>query len=859
MNIGVAKSAGFCFGVDRAIQTVNNLLEGKKSIIYTLGPIIHNKQLVKNLEAEGVRVVEDIEDLEPPGFVVIRAHGVTPQTYEAIRERGLDIIDVTCPYVKKIHRLVQEKYREGCMVIIVGDSDHPEVKGINGWCSNSAYIVNCKEDIDRIEDEKKDACVVAQTTITHEKWQSLTGYIDKRFENVLKFDTICAATTDRQAEGLKLAKRADVMIVIGGYDSSNTHKLYEICKNSCEKTYKIETIDDLPSLNIKQIKNIGITAGASTPDWIIKEVVDRMEELNMNENDANANVNVDEQQQENSSENEQKKENEKTFQEALDDSMVSIRTGKIVTGKIIGFNENEIYVDLGYKSDGTVPIEEYSKDENFNPEKDLKVGDEIDVYVVKVDDKEGTVRLSKKKVDDRKGWNKIKKAYNDKTPVEAKVIEIVKGGVLTVSKGIRIFIPASHLSDRYIKDLNEFSGKNVTVRIIEFNRKKGKVIGSRRVLIEEEKEKKVEELWEGIEEGREYTGKVTGITDFGAFVDIGGVDGLIHLTELSWTNIKHPSEVISMGDTVKVRVLDFDREKERISLGYRKDEDNPWKNVDEEFSAGDIVKGKIVRLVPFGAFVELMEGVDGLVHISQISSRRIVKPEDVLKKGQEVEAKVLEVDEKNQRISLSIKEVNPIDPPKSEEEQKTAEKKNDRTPGKRTQKKAEKTVSRPKTRRSKRKHEDLSNSHTEEMSIKIGDMLGHLNLEEHVQGFDEEKKINKKEPESEKPDEPPKEDEKEKPDKETKSEKKNVEKTQEKESDEKKDSSTDVEEPEKEEKKTAKTKKTTGTRKTKKSSAKKSVTSNDEKDTVEKSESAGEKQEAEDTSGKTDNKENEDK
>lgn len=786
MNITVAKSAGFCFGVRRAIQTVNDLLNKKGYKIYMLGPVIHNNQLMKILGEKGAKVIESIDEVEEPGLVVIRAHGVGPEIYRMIEEKGLEAVDATCPYIKKIHRLVNEKYKEGNRIIIIGDKFHPEVIGINGWCDNSAYIVDNIEDLEAIEDRKKNTCVVAQTTLTHEKWENLTEYIDKTFENVIKFDTICNATVSRQTEGMEIASKADAMIVIGSYNSSNTRKLYEICKKVCPLTYKIETFDDLPSLDVKNIKNIGITAGASTPDWIIKEVVDRMEELNMQENNA---ANIEEEttgnaaetkieeknEEEEKSEREEnngieennereennrieennereernmpiedgneKQDNAEAFRKALNDSMVTLQAGKIVSGKIIGFSENEVYVDLGYKSDGIIPMDEYSQDSDFDPQKDIAVGEEIDVYILSVDDKEGIVKLSTKLVEERKGWNSIRKAYNNGTPVEVEIIEVVKGGVLAKKSGIRIFIPASHVSDKYVKNLEELLKTKMQIRIIEFNRKKGKVIGSRRALIEEEEKKRLEELWANIEIGKEYTGVVTGLTDFGAFVDIGGIDGLVHLTELSWSKIKHPSEVLAVGDTIQVRVNSFDREKERISLGYRRAEDNPWNNVAERYNVGDIVKGKVVRLVPFGAFVELEKGVDGLVHISQISDKRIGKPDDVLKKGQEVEAKVLDVNESEQRISLSIREVNPINPPKTEEREKPEKRQKAEKQAKvdKPDDKEQKQKPAKKAKAQRKEESDTANNHREDMTIKIGDMLGNINLEDHVQEITEEK------------------------------------------------------------------------------------------------------------------------
>jgi small subunit ribosomal protein S1 len=650
LEIIVAKSAGFCFGVDKAIRTALDLVENCDNLnVYTLGPIIHNEQVVKKLASKGAKVIDDVEQAATPGHVLIRTHGVTPEIYNKIEECGLGATDATCPYVKKIHTLVKEKHEQGYQIIIVGDRNHPEVEGINGWCGKTAFIVESLEDVERLQYSDKPVCVVAQTTLTNEMWQTINNNLKNKFKNIIKFDTICNATNKRQTEAAEIAKNVDMMFVIGSSKSSNTQKLYAICKANCDQTFKIETSGDLPPVDIKKIKKVGITAGASTPDWIIKEVIEKMEELN-------------------------KQENEMSFKEAFESSLVTLQTGEIVKGKIIGFNNAEVYVDLGFKSDGIIPIDEFVDDPDFKPEGNLNIGDEVEVFVIRVNDGEGNVLLSKKKVDAMKSWNKIEEAYENKTSVRAKVVEVTKGGVIASTDGIRIFIPASQVSDRYVKDLNEFLKQTLNIRIIEYNKARKKIVGSAKVILAEERSRKEEELWGSIEVGKKYTGIVKSLMDFGAFVDIGGVDGLIHISELSWGKIKHPSEVVNVGDKVEVSVLEFDKDKKRISLGFRKAEDNPWYNAEEKYKVGEIVKGKVVRLVPFGAFVEIGKGVDGLVHISQISNVRIAKPDDVLKVGQEIEAKIVEVNVEARKIGLSIKEVSAIDPVKEGKEEKEADK-----------------------------------------------------------------------------------------------------------------------------------------------------------------------------------------
>jgi len=680
LEVIVAKTAGFCFGVNKAVNMVYELIGETDEHIYTIGPIIHNEQVVNSLKEKGVELIYELDSAEKPGYIFIRAHGVVPEVYKEIEEKNLKVIDATCPFVKRIHELVAGKHKEGYKIIIVGDKNHPEVIGINGWCNNTAHVIDDTENLKELninEDDK--ICVVAQTTIKYETWEKIIECLDKNFKNVEKFKTICNATSKRQAEAAEIAEKVDLMFVIGSRNSSNTKKLYEICKAKCENTYMVQTSGELPPVNIKNIKKVGVTAGASTPDWIIKEVIQKMEELN-------------------------KQSSEMDFKEAFENSLVTLRTGEIVKGKIIGFNNSEVYLDLGYKSDGIIQMEEFTDDPDFDPQKNLEIGEEVEAFVIRVNDGEGNVLLSKKKVDAIKNWDRLVEAFENKQPVKAKIMEITKGGAVASVGGVRVFIPASQLSDKYVKDLNEFLKQTVNIRIIELDKRRKKVVGSYRVILEEEKERLEKEFWENIEVGKVYTGTVKSLTDFGAFVDIGGVDGLVHISELSWGKIKHPSEVLNVGDKVVVRVLEFDKEKKKVSLGYKKAEDNPWYNIDDKYQIGNIVKGKVVRLVPFGAFVELEKGVDALVHISQISNKRIAKPGDVLKIGQEVEAKIIEVNAIEKKINISIKEVNPIDPVEPEEENKPENGAKDA--------------------------EELPTEHVEEMNVTLGDLMGKLENKE---------------------------------------------------------------------------------------------------------------------------------
>lgn len=638
-EIILAKTAGFCFGVDNAVKLAFRTLSENPGNTCVLGEIIHNRQVLERMEQQGVRVVQDPGQLNDGDHVVIRAQGIGEDIYKELKNRNVIIHDATCPFVKRIHNLVREKHAEGCTIIIVGDRNHPEIIGINGWCGNKAYVVSSTEEVEDLPDFTNYVCVVAQTTMRPEKYNEIYDFIKKKFANTLKFDTICNATEVRQREAREISGTVDIMIVIGGKNSSNTQKLYEICSEKCPLTYKIETVAELPPLDIKNINTIGITAGASTPDWVIKEVIETMEEM-MN-----------------------KHEYEKSFEEAFEESEVnSLRAGEVVKGHIIGYNQNEVFVNLGYKADGTIPMEEFLDDPDFDPERDLKEGDEILVYITKVNDGEGNVSLSKKKVDLMVGMEEIEEAFNEKKPLEAVVKEVVNGGVVANYKGVRVFIPASQIAEHFVKDLNEFLNKKVKFEILEMSKNKRRVVGSRKNVLEKEKAKKLEEFWSTVEVGKEYTGTVKSLTNFGAFVDLGAVDGLIHLSELSWKKINKPSDVLKVGQKVTVRILGFDREKQKVSLGYKKPEDNPWFNIEKKYSVGDVVEGKIIRLVPFGAFVELEEGVEGLVHISQISNVHLAKPDEVLSVGQVVKMKVLEVNPELKKISLSIRDVEPIDP-----------------------------------------------------------------------------------------------------------------------------------------------------------------------------------------------------
>ncbi len=636
MTITVAKSAGFCFGVSRAVDIVEHLLdEGKR--VYTLGPIIHNAQMVESLASRGVKIAESPEDVEDGATLVIRSHGVSKAVTDRIDELGIDCENATCPFVLKIHKIVAEHSAKGDIILIAGDEKHPEVQGIIGHCTSEFHTYTSDEELSKILKKfsylkGKSVCVVAQTTFSILKWKNSLKILQKLCTNAQIFDTICIATSDRQSEAEVLASNSDFMLVIGGKHSSNTNKLYHICKRKCNDTYLIETAAELPINALKQANRIGITAGASTPASIIKEVLDTMtEEIKNTDTQPNE------------------------FAALLEESFKNYNTDGKVHGVVVGVTPTEVRVDVGRKQTGIITAEELSDDPNAKIEDLVKVGDELDLIIMKTNDQEGTILLSKRRFDSQKGWDAIVKAEEEKTVLTGTVTEVVKGGVIVLTNGVRVFIPASQATATRGEDLNQLLKTEVSFRIIETTRQRRRAVGSIRAVLSEERKKKAEEFWADAEVGKKYTGVVKSLTSYGAFVDIGGIDGMIHISELSWGRIKHPSEVVNVGDTVEVYIKALDQEKNKISLGYKKDEDNPWFVLERDYPVGTECEVEIVGLTQFGAFARIIPGVDGLIHVSQISNERVEKPEDVLSVGQKVNVKITAIDFDKKRISLSMK------------------------------------------------------------------------------------------------------------------------------------------------------------------------------------------------------------
>lgn len=633
----VAESAGFCFGVDRAVKMVYGELE-QNSKAATLGPIIHNQDVVNDMKEKGARIIDSVDELEEGETVVIRSHGVGREVYEQIRAKGNRMLDATCPFVSRIHKIVAEKTAEGYYILIAGDSSHPEVQGIVGHCDENCLVFKdnfeLKDFFEKIyKNLQKKVAIVAQTTYNIVVWDECLKVIPKDDPDIVIFDTICNATDARQSDARELSQNSDLMLVVGGRHSSNTVKLFEVCSKYC-RTYHIENADELLTLNLPAAEKIGITAGASTPAYIIKEVQTKMTE------NENLTTNQDE---------------EINFAEALDQSFKKIHTGEKVKGLVVAVNNTEAIVDLGTKHTGYVSLDDLTDDATKKPSDIVSVGDEIELVVIKVNDQEGTATLSKRKVDEQAGFEKIVKAKEEGTVLEGTVQHIVNKGVTLSVYGVRVFIPASQTGLPRGAELDQLLKKKVEFVIIEVTEGRKRAVGSIKAVLNAKKAEAQAKFWEAANVGDTFTGKVKSLTSFGAFVDLGGIDGMVHISELSWKRIKHPSEVVSVGDTLEVYIKDLNKEENRISLGYKKTEDNPWEIFKANYNVDDVVKATIVSITSFGAFAQIIDGVDGLIHISQIADKKVENVKDILSVGQEVDVKIIDIDTEAKRISISMR------------------------------------------------------------------------------------------------------------------------------------------------------------------------------------------------------------
>ena len=670
MEIILAQHLGFCGGVKRAYKMA---LQNADDRTYSFGDLVHNEQVIKELENLGVKKLENLDINNSK--IIIRSHGVHKKLLQKFEANNNEIINCVCPKVEKVYNIVENFYKKGYNVVIVGNSEHPEVIGINSYCEDTATIIDSDKNI-IIPDG--DLIVVSQTTNRLEFFENIVKKIKNISKNeVLVYNTICSATSLRQDSVKKLSKEVDAVVVLGGKNSSNTKKLAQVTSNNCENVFLIQSIKDIDINIFKKFNKIGITAGASTPDKVIKEAVCSMENFDKGE-----------------------------MMEAIDNSFKRIRKGEVVTGEVLYITDSEVMVNLGYRSDGIISREELVGGPDVNPQDLYEQGQEIEVYVLRMDDGDGNVVLSTKRVADMKVWDEVEELYNNGEKIDVTVKANVKGGLTADYNGLNAFIPASHVSTRFQKDLSKFVGEEFTTEIIDFDKRKKRIVLSRKNVIAEEQDKKRQEVYANLHEGDIIEGTVQRITNFGAFVDVGGVDGLIHISELSWNRVKHPSDVVSPGDVVKVQVLNVDEEKNRIALGLKQLTEKPWDIFKNNVSVGDVVKGKVVNLLDFGAFIRLEEGVDGLLHVSQISREHVEKPADKLSLGEEVTVKVTDIDEENQKISLSMKALTEPEPKKESAPKERKPKREKKAP-----------------RREVKKKEPKS----DEFNMTIGEMLG-LNL-----------------------------------------------------------------------------------------------------------------------------------
>lgn len=637
MKIMKAKSAGFCFGVDNAVSTALKASEEHKGEkIYTLGELIHNPSVVEQLSSKGIDVIDSIDQITE-GIVIIRSHGVGREIYDQLSDRHLQYIDATCPYVKSIQNKVEKYYKKGYTIIIVGDSSHPEVIGVNGWCENSAFVINTLEEAQQFESDKP-ICIVAQTTIIKTLFEDICKIIKDKYPETVIFNTICSATALRQEEAAAIAAKADMMIVIGGYNSSNTKKLVEICKNNCAQVFHVQTGADINIEKLSECEIIGVTAGASTPTQIIAEVLNKMD---------------------NTMEN---------FEKSIDD-LKKLKIGDIVTGEIISVNENEVYLNIGYKSDGIIRKSDFLLDLYNDLTGIAAIGDKVKAMIIDMNDGTGNVALSKIKVDEIEAYDEAEKKFDSKETIKGKITKIVKGGVIADIGFTKAFMPANQYALKYTEDLNTLLGKEIEGRIIEFDKEKNKIIFSRKVILLEELNAKREqeakiknEAITPLEIGAIVSGPVKNITDFGVFIDLNGVDGFIHVSDLSWSRVANPKSFCNIGDILEAKIIEIDKEKYRIKLSIKAMTQEPWEAFLSNYKVGDVVDATVKNIAKFGAFAEIQPSVEGLIHVSNISHDKVDTVESVLKTGDQVKAKIMDIDKEKRKIGLSIKDMS--EPPK---------------------------------------------------------------------------------------------------------------------------------------------------------------------------------------------------
>lgn len=707
MRILLAKNSGFCFGVKRAVDMAESLANADQRV-YTYGHIIHNESVVEQLKQKNIYPADDVDALQKGDTLIIRAHGAPPELYEKCARKEIHLVDATCPFVKRIHRIVQKAEQEGRTVLIVGKPEHPEVIGIRGWAGTRAKVLAGVSDAEAFEGVER-VTLVAQTTLPVQTYRDVETILQSKCSDVQVFQTICDTTRARQREAIAMAKRCSKVFVLGSENSANTGKLAELCRKYCKSTKTIENIGKLFLDNLQSDDIIGVVAGASTPDWMIREVIQVMSELEkttietieaaapaeeiaveasqVTENAAQeaAAEAISEPVAEASVKEEacppaaKTEEEPSEFAQAFEKTMTRIHNGQVIEGTVLSIVDGEVFVNVGYKSDGIIPKSEFSSDPDAKPEELFKEGDSIDVEVIKVNDGEGNVLLSRKNVESKKLWDDLINQEDIEEKIfEATGKEVVKGGIIADIGGIRAFVPASQVSVKYVENLSEFVGQPMKLKVLEVDKQRKRIVASQKQVMVAEAAAEKRQKWEALVVGSKVQGVVRRITDFGAFVDIGGIDGLVHVTDAAWGRVKHPSDVFSIGQEIETLILNVDVEKERVSLGYKQLQPKPWTMADQKYPIGSIVEGKVVRIVPFGAFVALESTIDGLIHISQVSTHRIAKVEDELKVGDVVRCKVLEVNPEAKRISLSRKEALLEENPELAEQLKAEKEERDR-------------------------------------------------------------------------------------------------------------------------------------------------------------------------------------
>ena len=653
-NITLAKTAGFCFGVDRAIKLIEKLLlDGKK--VATLGPIIHNPQVIEDFKNRGVDIVEHPGEVKNGAILVLRTHGVTEDVLEEVKNSGVEFIDAACPFVNKIHKIVRDNSGENAVTIILGDPTHPEVHGIKSCSKGEAYVVRDSSELEELLQKnnlfsEKELILVEQTTFSVKEWEKSLKKVNLLCTNAKIFDTICSATEERQKEAISLSLKNDAMVIVGGKHSSNTQKLKSVCEKNCP-SFLVETKDELYGISFRGFNSIGLTAGASTPAGIIKEVLITMSEI------VNENKMIEEEKVQSSV-----SADDFDFAVALEESLSGLNSNQKVKGTVISVKSTEIQVDIGRKETGYIPYSEYSNDPNANPQAELKPGDQLDLIIMKTNNAEGVIMLSKKRYDAVKAWDNILASEGTDKVFTGVVTDVIRGGILVLSENVKVFIPASLATMNRNDKLEDLLKTTVEFKIIEINKQRKRAVGSIKAVLKGAKKEAEDKFWAEVQEGETRKGTVKSLTSYGAFVDIGGVDGMIHISELSWSRIKHPSEVVNVGDEVEVTIKALDAEKRKISLGFKKVEDNPWEILKRDYPVDTVADVKIVSFTSFGAFAQIIPGVDGLIHISQIANKHIANPAEVLKVGEVVKAKITEIDFDLKRVGLSIRALLPEEP-----------------------------------------------------------------------------------------------------------------------------------------------------------------------------------------------------